>query len=269
VIWAVGRTPATIGMGLETLEVRLDSGGHVIVDEFQRTSVEHVYAIGDITQHAGLTPVAIARGRRLVRPAVWRPARTQSWITRTFPPWCSVIRRSASVGLSEEDARRRYGEAVEVYQTSFVPMYHVFTGRKPRNGHEDGHARRREEDRRHSLIGDGADEMLQGFAVALRMGATSAISTTRWRFTRPAPRKWSPCASAPGLPAARCSRAIWRHGLGGGLAEGRNHGLHAIGIGSDSALGGEAHDHAAVAALAESAGQGTCTVGGPASRYSA
>jgi glutathione reductase (NADPH) len=171
VIWAVGRTPATIGMGLETLEVRLDSGGHVIVDEFQRTSVEHVYAIGDITQHAGLTPAAIAAGRRLSdRLFGGQPERKLDYeniptVVFSHPP-------IGSVGLSEEDARRRYGEAVEVYQTSFVPMYHVFTGRKPRTAMKMVTLGAEKKIIGIHVIGDGADEMLQGFAVALRMGAT-------------------------------------------------------------------------------------------------
>ncbi|HEY5020337.1 MAG TPA: glutathione-disulfide reductase, partial [Steroidobacteraceae bacterium] len=131
VIWAVGRTPATIGMGLDELEVNLDAGGHVITDEFQRTSLEHLYAIGDVTQHAGLTPVAIAAGRRLCDRLFGGQAERKldyeniPTVVFSHPP-------IGSVGLSEEDARRRYGEAVGIYQTSFVPMYHVFTGRKPR-----------------------------------------------------------------------------------------------------------------------------------------
>jgi glutathione reductase (NADPH) len=130
-----------------------------------------VYAIGDITQHAGLTPVAIAAGRRLSdRLFGGQPERKLGYeniptVVFSHPP-------IGSVGLSEEDARRRYGEAVEVYQTSFVPMYHVFTGRKPRTAMKMVTLGAEKKIIGIHVIGDGADEMLQGFAVALRMGAT-------------------------------------------------------------------------------------------------
>jgi glutathione reductase (NADPH) len=171
VIWAVGRTPSTIGMGLDELEVNRDAGGHVITDAFQRTSLEHLYAIGDVTQHAGLTPVAIAAGRRLSdRLFGGQPDRRLDYeniptVVFSHPP-------IGSLGLSEEDARRRYGAAVSTYQTSFVPMYHVFTGRKPRMAMKLVTLGEEQKIIGLHVIGDGADEMLQGFAVAVRMGAT-------------------------------------------------------------------------------------------------
>jgi glutathione reductase (NADPH) len=171
VIWAVGRTPATAGMGLDALNVTLDADGHVLTDEYQCTNLEHLYAIGDITQHAGLTPVAIAAGRRLSdRLFGGQPGRKLDYeniptVVFSHPPM-------GTVGLSEQVARNLHGDAVEVYQTSFVPMYHVFTGRKPRMAMKLVTLGDEQKIIGIHLIGDGADEMLQGFAVALRMGAT-------------------------------------------------------------------------------------------------
>jgi glutathione reductase (NADPH) len=171
VIWAVGRTPATLGMGLDTLGVALDAGGHVLVDEFQRTSLEHLHAIGDVTQHAGLTPVAIAAGRRLSDRLFGGQAERKldydniPTVVFSHPP-------IGTVGLSEQEARRRHGEAVEVYQTSFVPMFHVLTARKPRVAMKLVTLGEEQKIIGLHVIGTGADEMLQGFAVAVRMGAS-------------------------------------------------------------------------------------------------
>jgi len=171
VVWAIGRTPSTIGMGLDELAVQRDAGGHVITDEFQRTSLEHLYAIGDVTQHAGLTPVAIAAGRRL-SDRLFGGQSDRKLNYENIPTVVFSHPPIGTVGLSEQDARRRYGEAVQVYQTNFVPMYHVFTGRKPRMAMKLVTQGAQQKIIGIHMIGDGADEMLQGFAVALRMGAT-------------------------------------------------------------------------------------------------
>ncbi|HEY6452141.1 MAG TPA: glutathione-disulfide reductase [Steroidobacteraceae bacterium] len=171
VLWAVGRAPATLGLGLEALGVQLDPGGHVLVDAFQRTNLEPVHAIGDVTQHAGLTPVAIAAGRRLSdRLFGGQPERKLDYeniatVVFSHPPM-------GTVGLSERQARRRHGDAVRTYQASFLPLYHAFTRRKPRSSMKLVTLGKDEKIIGIHVIGDGADEMLQGFAVALRMGAT-------------------------------------------------------------------------------------------------
>jgi len=151
--------------------VRLDAFGHVLTDPYQQTSVENLYAIGDVTQHAGLTPVAIAAGRRLSDRLFGGQTERRldyeniATVVFSHPP-------IGTVGISEQDARALYGDAVKVYTSSFVPMYHAFTRRKP-------HAHMKlvtlgEEQKIIGIhvIGEGADEMMQGFAVALRMGAT-------------------------------------------------------------------------------------------------
>jgi glutathione reductase (NADPH) len=170
-IWAVGRVPATIGMGLDAVGVQLDAGGHVRVDAWQATNVEHLYAIGDATQHAGLTPVAIAAGRRLSdRLFGGRSERRLDYenipsVVFSHPPL-------GTVGLSEHAARARYGDAVQVFSSNFLPMYHALTQRKPRAQMKLITVGAEQRVVGIHILGAGADEMLQGFAVALRMGAT-------------------------------------------------------------------------------------------------
>lgn len=169
-VWAVGRAPATFGMGLDAAGVELDAFGHVQVDAYQCTSVPHIYAIGDVTQHAGLTPVAIAAGRRLAD----RLFGGQSERRLDYENIPSVVFSHpplGTVGLSEEQARERHGDAVRVFTTGFVPMYHALTERKPRAQMKLVTVGEEQRIVGIHVLGAGSDEMLQGFAVALRMGA--------------------------------------------------------------------------------------------------
>jgi glutathione reductase (NADPH) len=171
VVWAVGRSPVTAGLGLEALGVALDSGGHVLTDEYQRTACETLHAIGDCTQRAGLTPVAIAAGRRLSdRLFGGQPERRLDYenvptVVFSHPP-------IGTVGLTEPDARALHGAAVRVYRSGFTPLYHSLTARKPRSEMKLVTVGPEEKIAGIHVLGPGADEMLQGFAVALRMGAT-------------------------------------------------------------------------------------------------
>jgi glutathione reductase (NADPH) len=171
VIWAIGRSPATAGLGLAALGVAVDEGGHVMTDEYQRTSVAHLHAIGDVTPRAGLTPVAIAAGRRLSdRLFGGMTGRKLDYdniptVVFSHPP-------IGTVGMSEDAARAKYGDRVQVFTTSFVPLYHALTRRKPRARMKLVTLDAIQRIIGIHLIGEGADEMLQGYAVALRMGAT-------------------------------------------------------------------------------------------------
>ena len=140
-------------------------------DLYQNTNVAGIYAIGDVTGREALTPVAIAAGRRLAdRLFGGQPDRhlDYQWIPTVIfshPP-------IGTVGLSEAQARSRFGDQVEVFTTAFVPLYHALTERKPRVRMKlivTGSERRVVGCH---VIGQGADELLQGFAVAVRMGAT-------------------------------------------------------------------------------------------------
>jgi glutathione reductase (NADPH) len=168
--WAVGRAANTATLRLEHAGVALDGAGHVLTDALQDTNVPGIHAIGDVTGRVPLTPVAIAAGRRLSdRLFGGRPGSRLDYamiptVVFTHPP-------IGSVGLSEAQARAQF-EAVRVHEADFVGLYYALTERKPRTRMKLVCAGAQEKIVGCHIIGDGADEMLQGFAVAIRMGAT-------------------------------------------------------------------------------------------------
>lgn len=172
-VWAIGRQPNTDTIGLENTDVRLDARGMVIVDDEEKTTADGIYAIGDIIGKAPLTPVAIAAGRRLGdRLYGGKPERKMSYdniatVMFTHPP-------IGTIGMSEEKAKETYGDEVKVYQTDFVPLYHQMTRHKVKTHMKLIVLGEEEKVIGCHVIGLGADEMLQGFAVAIRMGATKA-----------------------------------------------------------------------------------------------
>lgn len=172
-IWAIGRVPLTAGIGLETLGVRTDRDGHLVVDDFQCTSVPGLYAVGDVTGRVPLTPVAIAAGRRLAdrlfggEPDARLDYENVPTVVFSHPP-------IGSVGLSEEEARSRHGAAVKVYTRRFVSLHYALTDHKPKTTVKLVTVGADERVVGIHVIGLGADEMIQGFAVALKMGARKA-----------------------------------------------------------------------------------------------
>jgi glutathione reductase (NADPH) len=171
VLWAIGRSADVAGLELRAAGVALDAGGFVATDAFQNTNVAGVYAIGDVSGRAQLTPVAIAAGRRLSdRLFGGKLDRHLSYdmiptVVFTHPP-------IATVGLSESEARAQFGDAVKVYVADFTPMYYALTTRKVHTDMKLVCVGAEEKIIGCHIIGAGADEMLQGFAVAIRMGAT-------------------------------------------------------------------------------------------------
>ena len=171
VLWAIGREPVTAELALERAGVALDEDGFVIADAWQDTNVEGVHAIGDVTGRDALTPVAIAAGRRLAdRLFGGKPDRRLDYdliptVIFSHPP-------IGTVGLTEAAARELHGEAVKVYHSGFVPMYHALTPHKRRAEMKLVCVGPEERIVGLHVIGQGADEMTQGFAVAVRMGAT-------------------------------------------------------------------------------------------------
>ncbi len=173
VLWAIGRAANVAGLDLHRSGVALDDLGYVVTDAFQNTNVAGVYAIGDVTGRAALTPVAIAAGRRLSdRLFGGKPDRRLDYgmiptVIFTHPP-------IGTVGASEAEARAAHGDAVKVYVADFTPMYHAMTSRKTHTDMKLVCVGPEQRIVGCHILGSGADEMLQGFAVAIRMGATKA-----------------------------------------------------------------------------------------------
>ncbi|HHQ14416.1 MAG TPA: glutathione-disulfide reductase, partial [Chromatiales bacterium] len=170
-IWAAGRVPETRGIGLEDAGVELGPDGFVPTDQFQQTGVDGIYAIGDITGRDALTPVAIAAGRRLAD-------RLFGGMTDRHLDYCnipSVVFSHPPIGvcgLTEAQAREQYGDDIKVYRSEFVPLLNGVTDTKPKTRMKLITAGTEERVVGIHLIGPGSDEMLQGFAVAIHMGAT-------------------------------------------------------------------------------------------------
>jgi glutathione reductase (NADPH) len=171
VLWAIGRDPNVAGLALDKAGVAQDDDQFIVTDKFQNTNIDGVYAIGDVTGRAQLTPVAIAAGRRLSdRLFGGKPERHLDYsmiptVVFTHPP-------IGTVGASEAEARAQYGDSVKVYVADFTPMYHALTTRKAHTDIKLVCVGTEQRIVGCHIIGAGADEMLQGFAVAIRMGAT-------------------------------------------------------------------------------------------------
>ena len=172
VIWAIGRGPVSDELGLEEAGVKLDSYGYISTDKYQVTSAENIYAIGDITGRAQLTPVAIAAGRRL-SDRVFGGMKDRHLDYTNIPTVVFGHPPIGTVGMTEAAARDEFGDAaVTVFSASFVPMYYALTSVKPRCDMKLVTVGPEQKVVGVHIVGDGADEMLQGFAVAVRMGAT-------------------------------------------------------------------------------------------------
>ncbi len=173
VIWAVGRVPNTSGLGLDAAGIETRANGLIPTDALQRTTVPGLYAIGDVTGREPLTPVAIAAGRRLARRLFGGEANLKldyenvPTVVFAHPP-------VGKVGLTEPEARERFGDTLTVYETSFTPLRYALAEHGPKTAMKLVCQGAEQRVVGIHLIGDGADEMLQGFAVALKMGATKA-----------------------------------------------------------------------------------------------
>lgn len=209
VIWAVGRRPNTAGLELAAAGVECLANGTIPVDAHENTNVPGIYAIGDITGKTPLTPVAIAAGRRLAE----RLFNGKTNLKLDYDNIPSVVFAHppvASVGMTETQACERYGSSVTVYESQFTPMRHALTTQRQRTAIKLVCAGHEETVVGIHIIGESADEMLQGFAVAVKMGATKADfdntvaihpSSAEELVTLKNPR--------PGIPAAHAT-ADWR-----------------------------------------------------------
>ena len=173
-LWALGRRANTANLNLAAAGIAARDNGEIPVDAWQNTNVPGIYAIGDITGAAELTPVAIAAGRRLAarlfnhQPEAHLDYENIPTVMFTHPP-------IGVVGLDEAAARRTFGdEAVKVYRAGFSPMARAFAAHPAKTLMKLVCVGAEEKIVGIQMIGDGVDEMLQGFAVAVKMGARKA-----------------------------------------------------------------------------------------------
>uniref|UniRef100_A0A9J2PYZ4 Glutathione reductase n=2 Tax=Ascaris TaxID=6251 RepID=A0A9J2PYZ4_ASCLU len=171
-IWAIGRKPHTDTLKLDHVGVKVDARGHIIVDDYQNTSAKGIYALGDVCEKFHLTPVAIAAGRRLAH----RLFNGESENRLRYENIPSVVFSHppiGTVGLTEDEAIKKYGlEEVTIYKSKFIPMYYAVMERKEPSIMKVVCVGKQEKVVGLHIIGDGCDEILQGFAVAISMGAT-------------------------------------------------------------------------------------------------
>ncbi|KAJ8331059.1 Glutathione reductase [Batrachochytrium dendrobatidis] len=175
-IWAVGRNANVESLNLATSipQIKLNDKGFIVVDEFQNTDAEGVYALGDVCGKEMLTPVAIAAGRKLSDRLFG--GKPESKLDYTNIP--SIIfshPTSGSIGLTEVAAVAKYGaEKIKVYQSKFTNMYYSVLVQKQATHYKLVCLLPTEQIVGMHLFGRGSDEMLQGFAVAVKMGATKS-----------------------------------------------------------------------------------------------
>jgi len=171
VMFATGRKPNTAGLGLEAAGVQLAADGAVVVDAYAKSSVDSIHAIGDVTNRLNLTPVATAEGMALAK-TLFRGEPTA--IDHTNVPTAVFSDPNvAAVGLSEEHARERFGK-VEVYKTAFRALKHTLGGRVERTFMKLVVDAATQRVLGAHMIGPDAGEVIQGIAIAVKLGATKA-----------------------------------------------------------------------------------------------
>ncbi|MBS0446131.1 MAG: glutathione-disulfide reductase [Proteobacteria bacterium] len=171
VLQAIGRVPRTRGLGLEALGVALDANGAVRVDEGYATNVPGLHAIGDVIDRVQLTPVALAEAMALIDRLYGDGTRQVDY--EHVPTAVFTHPNIGTVGLSEADARARY-ERVRVYRSDFRALKHTLTGRGERTLVKLVVDAASDRVVGLHMVGADAGEIVQGFAVAMRAGATKA-----------------------------------------------------------------------------------------------
>ncbi|KEQ46156.1 glutathione-disulfide reductase [Streptococcus oralis] len=174
VIWATGRRPNVDGLELEKAGVTLNERGFIQVDEYQNTVVDGIYALGDVTGEKELTPVAIKAGRTLSE-RLFNGKTSAKMDYTTIPTVVFSHPAIGTVGLTEDQAIKEYGqEHIKVYKSSFASMYSAVTNHRQESRFKLITADADEKVVGLHGLGYGVDEMIQGFAVAIKMGATKA-----------------------------------------------------------------------------------------------
>lgn len=175
-IWTLGRK-SLLGIGTDKIGLKLNNNGQIIVDEYQRTNVPNVYSLGDVVGNIELTPVAIATGRklsnRLFGPEIYK---NQKQDFTNVPTAIFSHPEAGTIGLTEEEAIAKYGiDDIRIYKSKFNSMYFAMSEHKVPTAYKLVCLKSQDEKviGLH-LVGDGSAEILQGFGVAVKMGATKA-----------------------------------------------------------------------------------------------
>ncbi|MBS4050353.1 MAG: glutathione-disulfide reductase [Methylomonas sp.] len=173
VLYATGRVPNTADLGLESVGVMLDKEGAVKVDEYYQTNLPSIYALGDVTNRVNLTPVATAEAMALVNRLYansWKPVDYDHIPTAVFSQ-----PNVGTVGLTEEEAGKRYPNDIDVYKSVFTPMKHTLSGLSEKTLMKMLVQRSSDRVLGIHMVGADAGEIIQGMAVAIRAGATKAV----------------------------------------------------------------------------------------------
>lgn len=172
VLWAIGRKPNVDKLNLEATGIQLTPSGHIAVDEFQETGISGIYALGDVTGEKELTPVAIKAGR-LLAERLFNNKPTAKMDYNTIPTVVFSHPAIGTVGLTEDEAISQYGkDNIKVYTSAFTSMYTALGKHRQMAKFKLVTAGENEQVVGLHGIGYGVDEMIQGFAVAIKMGAT-------------------------------------------------------------------------------------------------
>lgn len=171
VMYATGRKPNTVDIGLETVGIATDTRGAIVVDACSKTNIDNIYAIGDVTDRMALTPVAIAEAMALIN-TLYRDLPTA--MDYEYIPFAVFSQPPVgSVGLTETRAREAFGE-IDVYVSRFRPMKLTLTPREERSMMKLIVDRKSDRVVGLHMVGIDAPEITQGFAVAMKAGATKA-----------------------------------------------------------------------------------------------
>lgn len=175
VIWAIGRKPNTDNLGLDRANIAMTENGFIPVDEWQQVPEhDHVFAIGDVTGAAALTPVAIKAGR-LLADRLFAGKQDAKVDYSLIPTVIFSHPPIGTIGLTEVEAEAEYGkENIKIYESGFTPMMSAITSHRQAARMKLITAGDNEKIIGLHSIGTGSDELLQGFAVAMAMGATKA-----------------------------------------------------------------------------------------------
>lgn len=171
VLMAIGRTPRISGIGLEDLGIEINAKGTIAVNHKFQTNIANIYALGDVTGGIELTPVALAEAMTLVNH--WYGDGSKEMDYELIPTAVFTQPNVGTIGLTEEQARHEY-EEITVYRSDFKPMKHTLSGSNERSFMKLIVDTRSDKVIGLHIVGEGAGEMLQGFAVAIRAGATKA-----------------------------------------------------------------------------------------------